>query len=288
MQGELEGRPFLITWPIRWGTRAVYAASDADEVTVIPAHRKKAKLAAEALLRHWGLPTGGVLVIYSLLPVGKGMASSSADIVAALRAVAHAYHRPLTPLLAARLAASIEPTDGIMYPGVVAINPITGQLLEKLGPVPKALVIGIIGHGRVNTEEQHLRRKPYHPDHQERLAKALGRARQGLRQRDWREIGEASRISAEVEAERRPDDRILKRVLGIAADEGWTPIIAHTGTVRGFLFSEAAESIALKRAESKLRALDEGPVYRFVTASGYFSTGGVIVPHANWPAPSHS
>ncbi len=266
VHGEIDGVPFLITLPIPWGTRATYAAVPGQPLTVWPAHRKKVKKAAEVLLSSWGQPLEGTLVIQSALPVGKGMASSSADIVASLRAVAAAFDRELSPHLLAAVSAAVEPTDGIMFSTVVAFDPLGGRLLERLGPPPPALIMGVLGRGRINTENHHRQWKPYHQRHQQRIQDALSLAREGVRRRDAALIGQAGRISAEVEAEREPDAS-LDALLAISDQEKAGAIIAHSGTVRGVVLPFSPPRAHLRRIEQRLWALQAGPVYRIPVAT---------------------
>lgn len=261
VQGEIDGTPFLITLPILWGTRATFLASSDGRIEVWPAHRKKARKAAELALAEVGKPQGGRLIVQSTLPVGKGMASSSADIVASIRAVAAYYRCDLTPAQIGGWAAQIEPSDGIMYPGVTAFDPLQGRLLERLGPVPPAMILGVLGHGRINTEDHHRHRIPYQADHQDRLKQALQYARQGVRRRDVALLGRAGRLSAEVEYERGPDSS-LRQILDIADDEKLGVIIAHSGTVRGLLLPMPVSGIVIRRLEQRLWTMDAGPVYR--------------------------
>lgn len=261
VQGEIDNTPFLITLPIPWGTRAVFHGTPEGALELYPAHKRKARRAAELVLEEWGYPQSGVLVVQSALPVGKGMASSSADVVAVIRAVAAYWGKSLEPGDAARLAAQIEPSDGIMYPGVVALNPRTGQLLERMGPVPSALVVGVLGHGRINTEDHHRLRERYEARHQDRLKEALKWVRRGVKRRDVAALGQAGRISAEVQLERHPDEA-LARFLEIADQEGLGVMIGHSGTVKGALLPLPTPSAKIRRVEQRLWALDSGPVYR--------------------------
>lgn len=260
LYGALDDVPFLVTLPIPWGTRATFSGGG-DQLTVWPAHRRKARMAAELLLDHWGQPPGGVLVVQSTLPIGKGMASSSADMVASLRAVAAYCNKRVTPAVMAELCARIEPTDGIMFPGVVALDPIRGHLLERLGPSPGVVIVGVLGHGRINTEDHHRRRLPYERHHQDRLRQALMLARQGLDERRVDLLGDAGRISAEVEWERGQDPSI-ESLMQIADSEKTGLLIAHSGTVRGLLVDGRTPRAVLRRLEQKLWALNAGPVYR--------------------------
>lgn len=212
-------------------------------------------------LAAWGVPPGGELVIQSALPVGKGMASSTADMVAAVRAAAAYYGVTVRARDLARWASTVEPSDGIMYPFVAAFNPVAGRLLERLGPVPRALVVGAIGSGRVNTAHHLRTRRPYSPAHQARLKDALSCVRRGLFHRDVAALGEAGLISAEVQYER-TGDAALGRLIEAAHELGVGVMVGHTGTVRGWLVPRHVPPSLLHRLEQRLRMLDLGPCYR--------------------------
>ncbi|NMP22551.1 GHMP kinase [Sulfobacillus harzensis] len=277
VQGQIADTHFLITLPIAWGTRATFTASDDDRLDIWPPSRRKAGQAVEQALADWKKPPGGVLVIQSALPVGKGMASSSADIVASLRAAAAYYGIRIQAPDIARRAAALDPTDGIMYPSMVAFNPLTGKLLERLGTAPPALIIGALGPGRINTEDHHRVRKPYEPAHQRRLQEALDLVRRGVSEHRVELLGQAGRLSAEVDLERQPDEG-LARFLDLAAEEGVGVVIGHSGTVRGMVVPQAAPSRLVRRLEQRLWSLNLGFVYRINVG---------LVPHARWSGQGH-
>lgn len=263
--GALDNTSFLITLPIPWGTRATFVHSPGPSLDVWPSHRHKARRAVEELLGQWGKPIGGQLVIQSSLPVGKGLASSSADIVAACRACAAFFGRKLTSADIALISASIEPTDGIMFPGVVAFDPIRGLLLERLGAAPPAMIVGVLGHGRINTENHHRRLEPYTLAHQSRLREALQAAREGVRSKNVRMLGQAGKISAAVEYERSGDESIA-RLLAVGDREDAGVIIGHSGTVRGLLVALPQGRAVWRRLEQGLLPLGAGSVFRIPVA----------------------
>lgn len=277
IQGQIDGTPFLITLPIFWGTRAVFQGTETESVDVWPASRRKARLAVERALLEWQKPAGGVLVIRSTLPMGKGMASSSSDIVAALRAVAMYHGVRLTAAEIARRAAEVDPTDGIMYPNAVALNPLTGTLLERLGPVPPALIVGTLGHGRINTEDHHRVRRPYGEHHQGRLREALRLVRRGIAEGTVDFLGQAGRISAEVDLEREPDEG-LAEFIEVAREEGFGVIIGHSGTVRGIMLPQSVPPEVVHRLEQRLWSLSLGPVYRIAVGPSRGPWSGRLAP----------
>ncbi len=277
VQGELNGTPFLVTLPIRWGTRAIFIPRPAPGVEVYPPHRKKAQVAAQQVLKYLGKTQGGLLSVSSVIPIGKGMASSSADVVASMRAVSAALGKPIPASRMAYIAARIEPSDGVMYDGVVAFNPRQGVILERWGPMPTGLIVGLVGQGRVNTEAHHRDRIPYTEEHQKKLSLALNRAREGVIRRDFTLIGEAGRFSAEVQWERGSDDEILEAVLHQSKERQWGVVIAHSGTVRGFIFSpQAVRKGQALEAERYLRGLGGGSVFRFWTQSRKLASQGPL------------
>src|SRR5262245_55879554 len=82
---EPEG-DFLVTLPVAQWTIALFRYDPlADAVEVHPPHKDKARRLVEMMLESVGGCGGGLLTIESSLPEGKGMASSSADLVATAR-----------------------------------------------------------------------------------------------------------------------------------------------------------------------------------------------------------
>lgn len=279
VQGHIENIPFLITLPIGWSTRAMFVGGLDGPLTVWPPSRRKALRAVELALDSWGKPRSGMLAIQSALPIGKGMASSSADIVASIRSAAAFYERRISPPEIAAWAASVDPTDGIMYPHVVAFNPLAGQLIERIGTAPPALIIGALGQGRINTEDHHRHQEPYSRDHEKRLQEALALVRLGIATRDVVRLGMAGRISAEVALERDPD-KALGDFLDLAQREQVGVLIGHSGTVRGMLLTVPVPAERIRQLEQRLWALNAGPVYRILVgtpAAGPWSGRGA------WP-----
>ena len=96
-------------------------------------------------------------ILTSALPQGKGMASSSADVCAVLAAVGLVSGRQLSEQEIGRLAASIEPTDGIFCPGFGRHQPRYGIIKTVLGPVPKLSIAVFDAGGTVDTVAFHER-----------------------------------------------------------------------------------------------------------------------------------
>ena len=128
-QGFYRGEPILITCPIEKFSIAVVS----DEFAGVEGLGEKSLAMLDNVLKVYGVHEFYLGVrLTSELPRGKGMASSSADIAAVAQAVALSLGKKLSPDELGTLCAAIEPTDGIFYSGVVAMNPLTGRLVKKI------------------------------------------------------------------------------------------------------------------------------------------------------------
>lgn len=240
LQGVI-GEPsvdFLVTFPIARYSRATFVCnSDRNSVTVYPAFKKKAVRLAEMILTHYGLPLGGTLEICSEIPVGKGLASSSADLVATARAIESCFDLEL-PLERLQLfIKEIEPTDGVMYPGAVSFYHREVELREYLGVLPALTVVGIDEGGEVDTVEFNKIPKPFSQEEKVEYLHLLDTLSLAIREGDVVRIGRVATRSALLNQKLRPK-RTLDVLLQLSEEvEALGVIVAHSGTCIGVLLS---------------------------------------------------
>ena len=148
VQGMLNGEPFLITCPVSMFTTVTVS----DEFNERIGLGWKAEAMLNKTLEHLSCDTFDFgIMLESELPIGKGMASSSADIAAVGKATALALGNDLKAEEIAALAASIEPTDGVFYDDIVVMNPLSGQILSRINPQPEYRIAVFDFGGVVNT-----------------------------------------------------------------------------------------------------------------------------------------
>lgn len=144
-QGVLpDGTGFVVTCPIDRGTAIEVMVEPANrlEIVGVPAESVYLDRALRRAAELVELGPSRITVEHrSGLYVGKGMASSTADIVAAARALSTAVGLPLRPEELAELAAAIEPTDGIMFDGITASDPRTGARVRTWDWWPQYVVV---------------------------------------------------------------------------------------------------------------------------------------------------
>ncbi|MGW0551542.1 GHMP family kinase ATP-binding protein [Streptomyces altiplanensis] len=242
LQGRLPapGADFLVTLPVARWTMACYRVDpELAGVTVDPAAKSKARRMAEMVLECAGGPPGGVLTLDGNLPEGKGMASSSADLVATARAVANAVGLDLPPRRLEDLLRRVEPTDGVLYPGVVAFDHRRVRLRALLGSLPTMTIVGMDEGGTVDTVAFNRLAKPFSAADRREYAVLLERMTSAVARRDLAEVGGIATRSAEMNQALWPK-RTLADVARIAREVGALGVVAaHSGTMLGVLLDTA-------------------------------------------------
>jgi len=251
VQGVIEERPFLITLPVKELKSSALFVPDQNAIDIVTVRgRQKARMACEKLLKTFGIKIGGYLHIHSNIPIGKGMASSSADMIAAVRAVSDSYSLPVTEELISRIAAEIEPTDGVMYEGVVAYDYLNGQLIEAFASLPPFTLIGFDVGGSVDTVEFNQQKKEYSKKHKKKFQQAYELVTEGIRSGNFAYLCEAATISARINQQLLPKP-YFDELEQLAQQYNGGVVVAHSGTVIGILLNAQLPNIQAITREIK-------------------------------------
>ena len=237
VQGMLGDAYFLVTCPIDFFSRVrVELYAGAPEVSG-PDNCPKAAAAVRAALAYLGRDElGAVLTINNPIPRSKGMGSSSADVAAAIAATGLALGRELSPNEVAQLALSVEPTDGVMFPGIALFDHREGRIIEELGTPPPTEVIALDFGGSVDTLEfNRVDRRSLWQSLQPETDEALRLVRSGIQDGDPARIGRGATLSAQAGQRVLPKPQ-LPRVLEFAESVGAAGVnVGHSGTIIGVL-----------------------------------------------------
>ena len=229
-QGWRDGQPFMITCPIGLYSRALVT----DRTSAKTGLGSKAAVALKTTVNYMGcdsFPLG--LSLESQLPTGKGMAASTADIVAVIQAVSAAIDEELEPEEIAELAAGIEPTDGIFYPGIVQMNYMTGELIKSYGNAPKMIIAMFDTGGEINTIEFHSEYHG-HDDSPKELLDAIDQLDENF---SAAQIARVATLSAMANQRLVPKPQ-LEEIIDYAKSLGALGVnVAHSGTMMGVLFA---------------------------------------------------
>lgn len=269
MQGIWQDEPFLVTCPIdRYST--VVVRPGMGRLVGGGAKARRALALGRAWCRCGRFPYDFFLT--SELPAGKGMASSSADICAVLAAVAAVNHVHLSEGDLGRLAASIEPTDGVFCQGLAVIQPQTGELLHVFQHVPPLAIAIFDAGGTVDTVAFHQAR----PDRIRPDAAALFLGWQLLSSSlTDRQIGQAATLSALANQPWLPKPdfpafiRAARRHPAVAGVN-----VAHSGTIAGVIFCQASNQAAREEAIASL--IRQFPQWTY-TETVHLRGGGISI-----------
>lgn len=236
VQGTVCGKNFLITCPIDVFSEAEVfinrsGTHQAGSKTIDAVYKTFAYLGIA--MDHF------VVQVHSNLFYGKGMASSSADISAACQAAALSVNKKLTVDEIADIALSVEPTDGIFYPGITLFDHVSGTVRRSLGhPPPMKIAIFDIG-GEVDTVVFNRRYElnQLNSEKESQVRTAMNLVINGLEQGDCRLIGQGATLSA-LANQQILYKQDLETMIKIAEKFGAVGVnAAHSGTVMGVLFS---------------------------------------------------
>jgi L-threonine kinase len=247
VQGWLSGEPVLVSCPIR-RYAVVRVTLGPDDVTRIdPPDRVKALQAARAVAALAGHRGGLTVVLNSALPLGRGYASSTADLVAASRATAEAISYNLPDSVIGRLACAIEPSDSLMFPGWTLFAYRCGAWHTPLGP-GLSLPLVVLDTGQAidtvafNQGLDLTRVAALEPTTRE----AVALLKEGLVQADSAVIGAAAMLSARA-YQAIAYSALVDQVLRWASEFRAAGVVrAHSGSLVGLVFAsaEAAADVA--------------------------------------------
>ena len=187
-------------------------------------------------MRLYNLKPGGKLHIESELREGKGYASSSADMVVTARAIESAFEICIPGHSLARIMSAIEPSDGVMYEGIVSFHQREGIVHGRLGTLPSLTIVALDEGGRAETTEV-CKDRGFHNASRlaeyERLLLELGRA---VKRRHLPSVGNVATRSAVLNQDVLPKEH-LELFLDLRARYDALGVVAtHSGTCLGLLF----------------------------------------------------
>jgi len=230
----------LITLPLdRMKATVVFAVAKKATAISAPADKSKARKAAELTLAHLGDPgMGGELFVESTIPIGHGYGSSTADVVASIRAVATAYGIQLRRSTICSLAVEAEgASDAIPYEDqAVLFAQREGRIIEHFGnALPPLLLVGCkAGEGEpVDT----LKLAPARYDSEEiQLFRVLrGLAARSIHYQDPCLLGRVATTSAAISQRHLPKPG-FKTAMKIAETHHACGVqVAHSGSLIGIL-----------------------------------------------------
>ncbi len=275
MQGAVPDGRVLVSLPCPlFRSEATFQPSIERGVRIRPAEKVKARRAAETLLSELDTAwLGGSLSINSNVPASRGLGSSTADCVAALRAVASALGATLAAETVARIVVSAESAaDSTMFPSAVLFLYREGRVLDDLGAeLPALEVLGFdTNPSSLGVDTLAHPQPQYNARDLNRFAELAGLTRQAVTAQDVRRAGYVATACARVNQRFLPKPR-FDDLEQIATETGALGVIAaHSGTVAGLLFDpkDRATPSGISIASRQLARLGIEDTWHYLTRRG--------------------
>lgn len=255
-----DGQPVHVTLPVNRYAHVSLTLQPADSWTFASDAADAARLRASITATSSLLGVGPFTVDgwhRSNIDPSRGLASSTADILAGSRAMANAVLRTLSPEQEQRIAQSIEQTDGTMFPGLLAFNRGTGRVVDRFPWWPQFAIAMVVAPDE-NSASATAPETPPNPDFDEMLRDLSVAAHH----RDGMAFAAAATRSALIN-QRTTDCEWFPLLDGEAGALRADGVVAgHSGSVAGLLFlvdkhqhSNRGIGPAFRKARRAARAL---------------------------------
>ncbi|TCK94632.1 GHMP kinase [Paraburkholderia sp. BL9I2N2] len=259
-EGQL--RRGLASLPCRHLTsKAKFVVDDAEGVSVVPKHCAKAKRAAElALHRFSNREIGGHLTIESNIPVGRGLGSSTADVLATIFAVLESLQIQPPADYVMQIAVNAETAcDSTLFSQqAVLFAQREGLVIESFrNPLPPIDFISI--DTTIDQTVGTLEMEPalYCSTEIELFRPMRALLRRAINESNLNFLGRVATASAHINQRFLQKPRLSEiEAIGILYDAIGIQV-AHSGTVVGLMFDPAQERTEenMERAIGKLKRL---------------------------------
>ena len=266
VQGILDNEEYLSSYAIN-----LFSVATLEEgKEVIHIGPKKSRKAMELVFEKFGIPVDESkkisLNINSQIPIGKGMASSTADIGATIKATLSMLGKDLTGEEISKLAVKIEATDSLLINRHSIFNPLKANIKKYLGTVDNTKVVILEPDDILDTKSIRMtpNYKKYKMQNKEIIKTAFELLDEGLAKNDLNLVGKACTYSglANENIHKKP---FLKEIIEVSDKFGCYGInIAHSGTVVGILLHKEMDD---KRIIRYLRDTEISKYYKKIYTS---------------------
>ena len=208
------------------------------------------------------LPPEGTWFNSSDLPVGHGFASSTADIVAAIRCIARVYNLNPTPEDFIAVLSGIERSDSVFLPMTTFFSSSHHRILDSFRKRLKLTAVYMLDGADIDTQSRSLELQEFYIRRSKDYAPIFADLCHSIKTHDVSLLCRCATRSAELSQEISPKEQFNKFHTAMKRFEAAGLIVAHTGTILGFLFEGAFPES--KRAELRQFIKNCGGLAQFV------------------------
>lgn len=263
LQGRLPGGvDFLVTLPIdMWSICNLTCIKRQGPLVINCDYYKSAKM-AEMLLHKLGIRDGYEITIsFSRnIPIGKGLSSSTADMLSTIRALQEVFGFLLREKTISEIFTTIEPHDGLMYKSCVVYNHRKGELIKELLFIPEYWIVAIDFGGEINTVEYNSKLE-FTSEIINQYDELLIELEKAFNNRDDKAIAECATKSSQLHLTAQKNDRKMNIFNACSKFSPMGVINTHSGTCLGLIYSKTIPLDEINIIAQKVEAEYNLPVF---------------------------
>ena len=257
IQGWIDGGEKLVSCPVDW-----FSTVEVSEGVQLANERPRMRQMLEQVVAHFGYPatvaTSLGITLESTIPVGKGLASSTADIAATAVATARHLDEMLDEATLAALCVQIEPTDSTIFRQPTLFDHLHAQVQISYLATPPLEVLVLESRTTFLTEDYHRHKKEAAlTRNADALVNAWQKLQRSCRQQDARLLGEATTQSA-IASQQMLVKPMFSELLALVEEFDLYGLnVAHSGSVVGLMLDERKHDYQKILWRMKTLAIDE-------------------------------
>lgn len=227
---------FLVTIPIDLQSKAIfYHDPAAAELNIFPKYKSKVKKFVELIGAQYSIAVTGTIVVESDIPEGKGLSSSTADMVAAFRAIENFTGKEFDREDIGAILRQIEPSDGVLYPGSVIYKHRKCTFVRSLGYFPATHIIAIDEGGVLDTISYNKVKKDYSEEDRMLYALLCNDLVMAFAANDIARVGIVATQSALMNQKYNNKKNLMRAISLLPDVDGLGVITTHSGTCIGIV-----------------------------------------------------
>lgn len=243
IQGWIGGGEKLVSCPIDW-----FSTVEVSEGMKLSGERPRMRQMLERVVAYYGYSTALAnslnITLESTIPVGKGLASSTADIAATAVATARHLGEMLDESTLAGICVQLEPTDSTIFRKPTLFDHIQAQVQISCQPTPMVEILLLESNTTLLTEDYHrYQREPVLIRNARLLDNAWQTLQHSCQQQDARLLGQAATISAKACQQLLVKPMFSQLLALIEELDLYGLNVAHSGSVVGLLLDSSKQDV---------------------------------------------
>lgn len=253
IQGCLpSGDEFLVTLPIRKYSRALFVKNHLkEELLIFPSYKTKIRKLVRLIELKFCIHVKGSITLICGVPEGKGLSSSTADLVSCARLISDAYCLDLSAGKIDQFLRKIEPSDGVAHDGIVAYSNKACRLIKKISSPPRLTILSFDEGGIVDTLQLSKKHKTFSQAQKLKYQELLKLMTVALIKNDLDTVGSLATKSTIMWQERHPKPSFFKVMNAARLIDGLGVVNTHSGTCLGILLNSRNRQLPQQISKAK-------------------------------------